>query len=52
MPCQCDKSSDHNIFESKKLQEIKNGYAAATKVLCLYLYFLPLLAAIAHYLVT
>ena len=30
----------------------KNGYAAATKVLCLYLHFLPLLAVIAHYLVT
>ena len=40
-------------FTVKKIQEIKkNGYAAATKVLCLYLHFLPLLAVIAHYLVT
>ena len=36
-----------NIFYSKKVQEIKkNGYAAATKVLCLYLHFWPLLAII------
>ena len=40
-------------FTVKKVQEIKkNGYAAATKVLCLCLHFLPLLAVIAHYLVT
>ena len=50
---QYDKSSDNNIFYSKKVQEIKkNGYSAATKVLCLYLHLLPLLAVIAHYLVT
>ena len=41
VPCQYDKSSDNNIFYGKKVQEIKkkNGYAAATKVLCLYMHF-------------
>ena len=41
-------------FTVKKYKKKKqtNGYAAATKVLCLYLHFLPLLAVIAHYLIT
>ena len=32
------------VRKSKK----KDGYTAATKVLCLYLHFLPLLAVIGH----
>ena len=53
MPFQYDKSSDNDIFYSKKVQVIKkNGYYAATKLLFLYLHFLPLLAVIATYLVT
>ena len=55
MPFQYDKSSDNNIFYSKK----KSTRNKKTDMLLLqlfyvytYLHFLPLLEAIAHYLVT
>ena len=55
MPCQYDKSSD-NIFYSKKVQEIKKKKTDMLLLQRFYVYiftfFLPLLAVIAHYLVT
>ena len=51
VPFQYDKSSDNNIFYSKKVKKKKDMQLLQRFYVYIYI-FLPLLAVIVHYLVT